>query len=678
MKKPLLLLLAAGVWCGSQAQNSTAVKSNHVTVNPAAAAVARYKASLVAEKNSPARNTKGNHKIGNEPILPPMGSSANVNTSRYTASTQLTANQACNLLVMTHRIDYSKVGTCGTGAYEVAKSTDAGATWDTSITMNCNNPTRYPNGALFNPAGNTSPANVYDAYMGAWNDGSTTTISWTATDYGSVQISGANLHTMYWQNTGGPGYNQNGGQTIGYVSSSDDSTVHGLGEGWTSPANNYVTWTGAVLTTGKFDPVADSFKWTQTVFRPHLVPAIKGFATNSFPFDSMAYPLGQPGTAWSQDGKTGYVVIFGNLDSAGYNYTSYQPIVYRTGDAGATWAMMPMFNFRNCPNLTTYLYPTSDSNIKTPLWDLYTYYGGGGFSDYDLTVDNSGNLHIIGTIISQFYSNPDSAYDLSWYRNQHGYIYDVYNTNPTGGWNSRFIDSMTTYSTNVVTASESTDWDNTTGGYISMTNRLQASRSTDGKLIFAIWEDDMTGVVTDSLVAPDVKGEAFNASTGKIGPVISFTNTNNNYFLSVSDIAISSGGPNKTWTIPCSIAYPETTPDDGTTAVNHFYLGTIQFNDSLNSVSAVPTVTKNGFSISPNYPNPFSNVTNFNVSLTNESTVSVDVYSMVGQKVYSIAAQKMSSGNHIMTINANGWNAGVYFYRVTANGESITQKMMVK
>jgi hypothetical protein len=688
MKKALLLLLVVGVWGSSQAQSSASGKPKTATASPFKIAQERFKASLAAEKKSTSQPSSSSlskrpHRIGNPPPLPPLGSSANVNGVRDATTTATTANQACNLLVMTHREDNTKVGTCGTGAYEAAYSVNGGASWDTSVVISCNQSSRYPNGALYNPTGNTNPMNVYDAMTGPWTNSATSGDSWVETVYESVTIGDLNDHEMYWTN-GNPGvFVQNTGN-VSYMSSSDNGAVHVIGEGFNvATAGTYNGWLGAVLTTGQFDAAADSFVWTQKVFWPHLVPSEKAWYNDGgLTWDSLAAPLATPGTAWSQDGLTGYVVIFGNLDSDGYNYASDQPIVYKTTNAGATWAMMPPFNFSTIPSLTTYLYAASDSAVKVPLF--YTFvvsltgqsYAQGANNDYDMTVDMNGNLHIFSAVLSSAYSRADSGYTLSWYLQQHGYIYDV-TTNGSSGWTARYVDSMLNFPTHVVTASS--DWDATASSSVAFGNRLQASRTYDGTHIFCTWLDDTVGVVLDSITNPDVKGEGYDVSTSTAGPKLWFTNTGINYYACVSDIAMVSGsGPNTVYTIPTTITYPEATPSDGSEPVNYFYLGSVMYNSTLGISVGIPAVTTTGFSISPNYPNPFSNVTYFDVNLTKESTVTVDVYNLLGEKVSSIGSQNMGSGAHKMTINANGWNAGVYFYKVTVDQQSVTQKMMVK
>ncbi|HLO89780.1 MAG TPA: T9SS type A sorting domain-containing protein, partial [Lentimicrobium sp.] len=83
-------------------------------------------------------------------------------------------------------------------------------------------------------------------------------------------------------------------------------------------------------------------------------------------------------------------------------------------------------------------------------------------------------------------------------------------------------------------------------------------------------------------------------------------------------------------------------------------------------------------SVSQNYPNPSNGTTQFTVSLDKASLVSVDIYNLLGQKLSSLSQQKYSAGDHTVTLNTSGLNAGVYIYSVTVNGERYTNKMTVK
>jgi len=88
------------------------------------------------------------------------------------------------------------------------------------------------------------------------------------------------------------------------------------------------------------------------------------------------------------------------------------------------------------------------------------------------------------------------------------------------------------------------------------------------------------------------------------------------------------------------------------------------------------------FALHGNYPNPFNPSTNIAFSLNAISDVTVKVFSILGQEVATIHSGELNSG--LQTISWNGIDnagklvsTGVYFYRVEANNQALTGKMML-
>lgn len=81
--------------------------------------------------------------------------------------------------------------------------------------------------------------------------------------------------------------------------------------------------------------------------------------------------------------------------------------------------------------------------------------------------------------------------------------------------------------------------------------------------------------------------------------------------------------------------------------------------------------------VSQNYPNPFSSTSEVAVSLDRRTSLSLDVYNMVGQKVYGVDKGQVSAGFHTMTIDGSKLRSGIYFYTVTAGSHNVTKKMIV-
>jgi len=81
--------------------------------------------------------------------------------------------------------------------------------------------------------------------------------------------------------------------------------------------------------------------------------------------------------------------------------------------------------------------------------------------------------------------------------------------------------------------------------------------------------------------------------------------------------------------------------------------------------------------ISQNYPNPFSGKTYVEVTLNKASNVSMEVYTLTGQKVAMNDYGFKSAGSHNIAIDGSQLTTGIYFYTVTAGESKVTRKMMV-
>ncbi len=84
------------------------------------------------------------------------------------------------------------------------------------------------------------------------------------------------------------------------------------------------------------------------------------------------------------------------------------------------------------------------------------------------------------------------------------------------------------------------------------------------------------------------------------------------------------------------------------------------------------------FTVSQNYPNPFTGTTEIGVSLKKTSSVEVTVSDLLGRRVISIPSAVYPSGEIAIPVNAQSLTKGIYTYTVTVNGNSITNKMIVE
>jgi hypothetical protein len=85
----------------------------------------------------------------------------------------------------------------------------------------------------------------------------------------------------------------------------------------------------------------------------------------------------------------------------------------------------------------------------------------------------------------------------------------------------------------------------------------------------------------------------------------------------------------------------------------------------------------NVIEVKQNQPNPFTGSTTVNYTLNNSANVAVVIYNVAGAKVMSINEGMKAAGSHSLRINASDLQAGVYYYTFTADGYTVTKKMIV-
>jgi len=87
--------------------------------------------------------------------------------------------------------------------------------------------------------------------------------------------------------------------------------------------------------------------------------------------------------------------------------------------------------------------------------------------------------------------------------------------------------------------------------------------------------------------------------------------------------------------------------------------------------------TLEAFALHGNYPNPFNPETTIEFALPAAAAVTLEVYSILGEKVSSLDFGEMSAGVKTVNYNAAGLTAGVYFYRLTAGDFTAGDKMIL-
>jgi len=88
------------------------------------------------------------------------------------------------------------------------------------------------------------------------------------------------------------------------------------------------------------------------------------------------------------------------------------------------------------------------------------------------------------------------------------------------------------------------------------------------------------------------------------------------------------------------------------------------------------------FSLSQNYPNPFNPTTRISFALTAKANVNLAIYNILGEKVIELIDKTLPVGIYQAEWDGRDrYNrevaSGLYFYRLSANGSSLTKKMIL-
>jgi hypothetical protein len=86
---------------------------------------------------------------------------------------------------------------------------------------------------------------------------------------------------------------------------------------------------------------------------------------------------------------------------------------------------------------------------------------------------------------------------------------------------------------------------------------------------------------------------------------------------------------------------------------------------------------KNALRLGNNVPNPFAGTTKISFHLPTDGLVSLKVYNQMGSEVATLVNRDMLKGNHSIDFNATGLAKGVYFYTLNANGQLLSNRMVI-
>ncbi len=78
-----------------------------------------------------------------------------------------------------------------------------------------------------------------------------------------------------------------------------------------------------------------------------------------------------------------------------------------------------------------------------------------------------------------------------------------------------------------------------------------------------------------------------------------------------------------------------------------------------------------------NYPNPFNPTTSIAYLIPTDGFVSLTIYDILGREAMVLEQSVIKAGSHVATFDASYLSLGIYFYRLSAAGNTITRKMVL-
>jgi hypothetical protein len=83
------------------------------------------------------------------------------------------------------------------------------------------------------------------------------------------------------------------------------------------------------------------------------------------------------------------------------------------------------------------------------------------------------------------------------------------------------------------------------------------------------------------------------------------------------------------------------------------------------------------FNLRQNYPNPFNPATTIEYDVPARARIMLKIYNTLGQEVASLVDEERMPGTYSAVWDARGAASGTYWSRMTADGKSVVQKMIL-
>jgi Secretion system C-terminal sorting domain/PKD domain len=452
-----------------------------------------------------------------------IGSAGNLLTVFNANCHQIHVNNALNTVAFIHRSDTNGafIGS-NLGQYRYDISKNGGVSFDPKqinlgpLNLSANNldySARYPQMMLHQKPGVNSADSLYAVFNGSWHNGGTNA-TWEGYCYGSA------LTTDSFPAIATDGRDSilgGGNSLIGTsMTRATPNRYFAMNRQFISAAGGSSTTDAQIMLKGIWDDATNKINWTYVTF-----PQSAQLATSSTGTTSSA--MSEATISFDPSGKNGWMMFSADLDAD--NYFQEQPVLYRSVDSGNTWTGPIKLKLTGIPGIFT---PPTLGSGATAITDLTNIFVG----STQLVVDSAGNPHIFGVVgigdsLQTNSAGASTEYDV--YPNAIKVLYDVYYDPSTTNcqWKAFGIANINALRGQYITQNSTTET-------AVDDNRVQVSRTDDGKKFFVLWNDTDTGIVNAINNAnpgaavsnnnhPNLFGAGIDPFNKKSTPILNFT-----------------------------------------------------------------------------------------------------------------------------------------------------------
>jgi PKD repeat protein len=565
---------------------------------------------------SPVHPPSGNANAKRAVSSVQIGVAGNLFTALNSGTKPLYADDSINSVLFIHRghNPSNPNANPNRGQFTFDVSKDNGSTW--SLNLGPLNPNavyigspsgRFPQAAIFRPGNTLIADSAYLAYTGTWlnyTGGSGSNAEWTGEYRGVGRLDGdASTFRESADVVNG-----------GFVGVSESFKMSANGVFWNLGLNlreevdgttgeRYIYRDSLLIMKGVWNPSTRNVVWTTSKLKhPARIVDLQGSGT----YNTL---ISDFDIAFSPDGQIGWIALKGDFLEDG-KYT-YDPVFYKSTDGGNTWSAPIFVNLTSLQQIKFDLNPDL-SKVATTL------------NNADLTVDAFGNPHYATLALSAAVVDQggDSLF-YNYYPNGGIGLYDVtFDPNAGNGCQWKAI-----YISDVLSGVPGEPFlDEQGGNGIDLDNRINITRSKDGKKLFFTWLDTdvIQGINPDpnpnsnffKNISPDLYGRGLDLQNNKLTPVKNFTagdalwgGRTNNFgggtfggamFPAVSPTTIETGTIFKIPVVLAEVDYNQTNFNRkyGVNPARFYYIQDIQFAANEFSISLTdnlpPIITLNG------------------------------------------------------------------------------------